>query len=281
MLSSLNYNTMTGLQLAVPYLSQHDNELYPGGTCNTTSIAMCMAFFGEPLVSQDGLQLEDHLTQYCLDNGLSRHSPGDLEVLAQRYGYRPRFSATATWEQVRTHLDSGKPCVVHGYFTASGHIIAIIGYTEKSLTVHDPWGEWWPNGYDTTISGEALSYSRQMMEDLCGPDSDGQLWIHFFDGKSSDKRVWKPGELGGLRLQDIYERKLTLPLAEVKKDIGLVKQIQICLMRFPQFNSGKPDGNWGPVTQKAFERFCFNFQMMSAGSIDAATAKVLIEGKYC
>ena len=271
---------MTGIQLAVPYLSQHDNELYPGGTCNVTSIAMCMVFFGEPSINQDGLQLEDQLTQYCLDNGLSRHSPGDLEVLAQQYGYRPQFSATATWEQVKIHLDSGKPCVVHGYFTASGHIIVIIGYSEKGWIVNDPWGEWCSDGYDTIVSGEALNYSHQMMSHLCGPDDDGQLWIHFFDGKSSDKRVWKPGELGGMRLQDIYDRKLTMSLAEVKEDIGLVKQIQICLTRFPQFQPGIPDGDWGPVTQQAFERFCFNFQMMSAGSIDRLTAKTLIEGKY-
>ena len=83
-----------------------------------------------------------------------------------------------------------------------------------------------------------------------------------------------------MRLQDIYDRKLTMSLAEVKEDIGLVKQIQICLTRFPQFQPGTPDGNWDPVTQQAFERFCFNFQMMSAVSIDRLTAKTLIEGKY-
>jgi len=118
------------------------------------------------------------------------------------------------------------------------------------------------------------------MSELCGPDGDGQLWIHFFDGKSDDKRVWKPGELGGLRLQDIYERKLVISLADVKKDAGLVKQVQTCLLRFPQFNPGKPDGSWGPITEKAFYEFAFNFQMPSGGSIDATTAKVLIEGKY-
>jgi hypothetical protein len=271
---------MAIVELKVPYLSQRDNEIAPGGTCNVTSIAMCMAFFGEPVLRETGEQLEDYLTRYCLDNGLSRHSPGDLEVLAQRHGYRPRFSAHSTWKQVKAHLDSGKPCVVHGWFTASGHIITITGYDENGWVVNDPWGEWWSSGYDTSASGKGLTYSYGMMSELCGPDGDGQLWIHFFDGPSEDKRVWKPGELGGLRLQDIYERKLVISLADIKKDIGLVKQIQICLSRFPQFQPGIPDGIWGPVTQRAFENFAFNFQMPSAGSIDATTAEVLIEGKY-
>jgi len=271
---------MTIVELKVPYLSQRDNQIAPGGTCNVTSIAMCMAFFGEPVLRETGEQLEDYLTRYCLDNGLSRHSPGDLEVLAQRHGYRPRFSAHSTWKQVKAHLDSGKPCVVHGWFTASGHIITITGYDENGWVVNDPWGEWWSSGYDTSASGKGLTYSYGMMSELCGPDGDGQLWIHFFDGPSEDKRVWKPGELGGLRLQDIYERKLVISLADIKKDIGLVKQIQICLSRFPQFQPGIPDGIWGPVTQRAFENFAFNFQMPSAGSIDATTAEVLIEGKY-
>ena len=272
---------MTILELKVPYLSQRDNFLHPGGTCNTTSIAMCMAYHGEPIKRPDGGQLEDYLTKYCLSNGLSRHSPGDLEVLAQRHGYRPKFSAYATWEQVKAHLHSGKPCIIHGYFTNYGHIITIIGYNEKGWIVHDPWGEWYRDGYDTGVSGKGLVYSYGMMSDLCGPDAEGQLWIHFFSGKckSEDKRIWQPGDLGGLRLQDIYERKLNLSLAEVKKDIGLVKQIQICLARFPQFQPGTPDGKWGPMTQKAFDNLAFAFQI-GAGAIDSKTAKILIEGKY-
>lgn len=273
---------MVRILVKTPYLSQRDNEQHRSGTCNTTSIAMGMGKEGEPLLRKTGEQLEDYLTRFCLDNGLSRHSPGDLEILAQKHGYRPRFTAYATWEQVKAWLRKGKICIVHGWFTAFGHILVITGYDEEKgcWIVHDPWGEWYPGGYDTSVSGEYLEYSYGMMSRLCGPDAEGQLWIHFFDGPSEDKRIWKPGELGGLRLQDIYERKLNLSLEEVKKDIGLVKQVQICLLRFPQFKPGKPDGNWGPITEKAFYEFAFNFQMMSGGSIDAITAKTLIEGKY-
>lgn len=265
--------------LNVPYFLQRDNLLYPSGTCNVTSVAMCMAFFQETALQLGNGQLEDYLTQYCLDNELSRHSPGDLVILAQRHGFRPRFDSRAKWDEVKKWIDSGKPCIVHGYFTNYGHILVITGYSEKGWIVHDPWGEWWPYGYDTSVSGEALTYSYKMMSDKCGPDANGELWIHFFDGSSEDKRVWKPGELGGWRLQDIYERKLQVSLADVKKDVGLIKQVQICLTRFPQFQPGTADGSWGPVTQKAFENLAHAFQL-GAGAIDSKTAKVLIEGKY-
>ena len=272
---------MARVLVKTPYLRQDNNLWYPGGTCNTTSVAMAMGKEGEPLLRKTGEQLEDYLTRYCLDNGLSRHSPGDLVILAQRHGYRPRFNAYATWEEVKEWLRQGKVCIVHGWFTPSGHILVIVGYDEEKgcWIVHDPWGEWYPSGYDTSASGEYLEYSFKMMSRLCGPDADGQLWIHFFDGPSNDKRVWKPGAQGGLRLQDIYERKLNIPITEVKQNIGLVKQIQICLARFPQFQPGAVDGSWGSVTQKAFENMAFAFQLgMSA--IDSKTAKILIEGKY-
>jgi len=267
--------------LKVPYLSQLNNLVRPTGTCNTTSVAMCFGFFGEPLLRPNGQQLEDYLTKYCLANGLSRHSPGDLVILAQKHGYRPRFDSRAKWDQVKAWLDGGKPCIVHGWFTAFGHILVIIGYNEKGWIVHDPYGEWYASGYDTSASGEGLTYSYGMMERLCGPDSNQELWIHFFDGPSNDKRVWKPGEFGGLRLQDIFEKNLTVSVDEVKKDRGLVKQIQICLTRFPHFQPGTPDGIWGPITQKAWENFVLSFQPLSGVLvINSAVAKVLIEGKY-
>lgn len=32
--------------LKVPYFSQLDNKYVPGGTCNVTSVAMCLAYRG-------------------------------------------------------------------------------------------------------------------------------------------------------------------------------------------------------------------------------------------
>ena len=169
--------TKTETRLNVPYLSQIDNINNPHGSCNVTSLAMCMGFYGRPLITAAGKQLEDELYEYCLDNGLSRHSPLDLAKVLQAYGYKDNFQPGAKWGEVKQWLAAGKPCIVHGWFTKSGHIIVIVGYNEQGWIVNDPYGEWFDWGYDTTISGKGLTYSYEMMQRLCGPDGD--LWMHY------------------------------------------------------------------------------------------------------
>jgi uncharacterized protein YvpB len=166
-----------GVVLKVPYLSQLDNELYPLGSCNTTSIAMALAYFGHPIRNTQGVQLEDELNQYCDRNGLDRHVPGDLAQIVKAFGYKDDFTPAARWADVKEWIDSGNPCVVHGWFTGSGHIICIIGYNSKGWVVNDPYGEWYSSGYDTTRSGAGLTYSYEMMQRICG--TDGDLWIHY------------------------------------------------------------------------------------------------------
>lgn len=167
--------------LKVPYLSQLDNALNPFGTCNVTSVAMCMAYFGHPVRNDQGQQLEDELNQYCLDHGLSRHSPTDLKKVLEAYGYKDKFQFDAKWQDAKTHLAAGNPLIAHGYFTKSGHIVTVIGYNTKGFVVNDPYGEWFSSGYDNSRSGAGLTYSYGMMERLCG--SDGDLWLHFVERK--------------------------------------------------------------------------------------------------
>jgi GH24 family phage-related lysozyme (muramidase) len=169
--------------LKIPYLSQLDNTRDPYSTCNVTSVAMCMAYFGRPVRNSRGEQLEDELDNYCFENHLSRHSPTDLARLAIAYGYHDEFQPDARWNDVKAWLAKGNPIIVHGYFTKSGHIIVIGGYNSKGWVVFDPYGEWYKSGYDRNdasnpTKGAGLTYSYGMMERLCG--SDGDLWIHYF-----------------------------------------------------------------------------------------------------
>lgn len=169
---------MNEVRLKVPYLSQLDNNYKPYGTCNTTSLAMCMAYFGHQKIDVNGVQLEDELTDYCFEHKLSRHSPYDLKVVLERYGYKDDFQEHATWDAVKKWLDAGKPCILHGYFTAFGHIVVIIGYNEEGFVINDPYGEYWEEGgYDTSVSGAGLTYSYKLLQRLCSPD--GKLFIHY------------------------------------------------------------------------------------------------------
>ena len=163
--------------LDVPYFSQRDNEFNPGGSCNVTSIAMCLNYLKIPQ-KKPSLQYEDELYEYALNKGYSRHSPGDLARIVRDYGAEDRFTDRGTIEDVIDWISKGNPCVTHGYFTTFGHIIAIVGYDEKSLIVHDPWGEFMDSSFSYSPgSGESLSYSFDLIRRRCIPD--GSFWVHF------------------------------------------------------------------------------------------------------
>jgi GH24 family phage-related lysozyme (muramidase)/uncharacterized protein YvpB len=176
--------------LPVPYLSQRDNSENPNGSCNVTCFAMMMGYFGIANRT-NAAQLEDELYRYMEGNGLSRHNPTDLRSMARAYGLIDDFNPTATIEQVKKHLSSGRPVITHGYFTSFGHIVAIIGYNDKGFIVHDPYGEWTSEGYDrndpngNNTKGKQLTYSYGLIERTCL--TDNQFWVHFVD-----REGWTP-----------------------------------------------------------------------------------------
>ena len=167
------------VKLDVPWFSQLDNSFEPLGTCNVTSVAMCLTYLG--LRPQSSQQLEDEFCLYCDNNGLDRHVPSDMARLISAYGYRDNFQNHATWDAVRQWLDAGNPAIVHGWFTEHGHIMTIIGYNDDGWIVNDPNGKWLEarGQYDTNASGAGRTYSYSAMETACGPDAGGELWVHF------------------------------------------------------------------------------------------------------
>ena len=164
------------IKLDVPYKSQLDNYYNPTGTCNVTSIAMCLEYLGIPRRDNIG-QFEDELYEYAIHNGLSRHSPYDLAKIVRAYGGKDNFKDNATIEEVKDWLAGGNPVVIHGYFTSFGHIIVLVGYNAFGFYVHDPYGEWFSSGYRTDLSGKYLQYSYNLIRTTCIPD--GSFWVHF------------------------------------------------------------------------------------------------------
>lgn len=114
--------------------------------------------------------------------GLDRHNPNDLAKAVEAYGALDKFRTNTTIDQVKDWLAQGNPAVTHGYFTSSGHVVFLIGYNPKGFIVHDPYGEWFPDGYKRNDSkndqrGKALTYSYRMIQSTCM--TDGQFWVHF------------------------------------------------------------------------------------------------------
>ena len=163
------------VELNVPYFSQRDNPRFDWSTCNVTSIAMVLYYYG--LRSKWGGQLEDELLQWCFDyagqGSQTDHSV--LSALIQAYGFNTSFSTTRNWADVRSELLNRRPVVLAGDFTASGHILTLIGYNSQGYIVQDPWGDAL-TGYSDT-EGRKLMYPYSYVNQVAGPD--GNVWAHF------------------------------------------------------------------------------------------------------
>jgi uncharacterized protein YvpB len=165
------------IELNVPYLSQLNNRFRPRATCNVTSLAMAMRYWGT--VGSTSGQLEDELYQWCVKNygPESQLENTVLVKLMRAYGFSADFRTDRTWADIRTELRLGRPVVVGGFFTAAGHIVCIIGFNSQGYWVNDPYGDA-ITGYRNAYGGRRF-YPRSYMEKMCSPEGDGHTWAHF------------------------------------------------------------------------------------------------------
>ena len=156
------------------YFHQLDNGTDPYGSCNVSSLAMALSELGVN-VTPDKL--------YARANQLGMHvgDPQTLVHLASEHGVTDLFTDRGTFAGMRKALDLKRNLILHGYWTGPGHIIAVDSYDANGLKVNDPYGEWFWDGYDTSVSGEGLHYSWNMIARLCSPESinnPSHIWFH-------------------------------------------------------------------------------------------------------
>lgn len=171
--------------LEVPYFSQRDNERSPGGTCNVTSYSMVLDYYHAPrkaVKDKQWEQREDELEAFIQANGKVRHSHEALAWAGRQYGLDCRFGMNRTWDEIRAEIRAGRPVIVSGQFTKSGHIIVIIGLRGNDFIVNDPWGNAL-TGYKNR-NGAGLVYDFDYMERTV-KDGKNSKWAHFIRPKAA------------------------------------------------------------------------------------------------
>lgn len=151
----------------LPYFYQYANALYPGSSCQNTSTAMVLALYGWKGRPDDiTRRFGKHQAQ----------SPAGLasvfNTLAAEAGLSRRLRAhtDGTVSAVRALLKAGKPVIVHGYFTGSGHVIVLSGFDGAAYTANDPAGRWnqaFKGGYpgaQGSTSGRKVRYGAAALE---------------------------------------------------------------------------------------------------------------------
>ena len=161
--------------ISVPYYYQYYNAYEPGSTCGLTSGAMLLRRWGKN-VTPDQLYLA-----YGKAQG---QSPGSLANLYRAYGLEATSTYSGTESAIKAHIDAGRPVVVHGYFTKSGHVVAFVGYDATGWVVNDPAGKWagctgcgYPNR--TSSNGRGVHYSYSSARAAIG--ASGAIWMSVAD----------------------------------------------------------------------------------------------------
>ncbi len=158
--------------IAAPYAYQYFNQHEPGATCGVTSASMVLRFWGKP-TSADQLYV-----QYGKSAG---QSPEGLVGLYQALGLTGRSTRAGSFAMIKRQLDAGRPVIVHGWFTAPGHILVVVGYNPRGFILNDPAGLWRgcvACGYDgsrTSTNGNGALYTYGQFRAAVG--ADGDIWL--------------------------------------------------------------------------------------------------------
>lgn len=179
---ALCIRAQTGSVSGVPYFYQYNNSINPGGSCQNTSIAMVIKFYGGTTETPDAIS--------GLFGTSQAQSPAGLQQVFNSEATYFGLSVTdiahtsGTFAGIHALIAAGKPVIVHGYFTGYGHVMVITGYNGSVYTCNDPAGQWSGTygygGYSQANATEGISitYNKTNFENAIGPD--GTVWYHEF-----------------------------------------------------------------------------------------------------
>lgn len=127
--------------LPVPFFDQKDNGPEGWRQCQTSSIAMCLAYLKVPGIHDDVDYLR-YVNKYGDTTLQSSHQQALNELKIPH-----RFRTDMNRDDLLSEIDKGFPVAIgvlhHGPVTApsgGGHYLVVRGYTKDHALVHDPFG---------------------------------------------------------------------------------------------------------------------------------------------
>jgi hypothetical protein len=125
-----------------PFFDQKDNGPQGWRQCQTSSIAMCLAYLKVPGI-RDDLDYLRVVQQFGDTTSQAAHQ----QALA-KLGVRARFRQNMTDGELQAEIKAGLPVAIgvlhHGSVSApsgGGHYVAVYGFDSTSWIVNDPYGE--------------------------------------------------------------------------------------------------------------------------------------------
>jgi len=174
-------NPLTGF----PWFPQLDNGPEGWRQCQTSSIAMCLAYLGVGNIKDDLDYL--HVVQHYGDTT----SQVSHQLALKALGVRARFVTNCSASQAQGEIKAGLPVamgILHkGHVSrpaGGGHWITVYGFDARNFVVMDPYGEldlvngtWVRTGGS---SGKGLRYSYRNFNPRWQPEGAGSGWAWLF-----------------------------------------------------------------------------------------------------
>ena len=162
----------------VPYFYQYNNHCFPDSTCQNTSIAMLLKYYGWP---GNPDQITKKFGRRKAQNAKGFSKVFNYYALNYNLDVRIKNDVNVDSVYIKKLLKEGKPVVVHGKFTSSGHIIVLVGFDQDYYYANDPAGKWnqeYNGNYKqrTSTNGKYIKYKKEKL--LKAMQREYGLWIH-------------------------------------------------------------------------------------------------------
>jgi hypothetical protein len=204
------------------YCTQINNRLIPYESCNTTAAIMALDAARIDYPRRDGIQPEDDLTALLLTDE-AWHRFDNVYPWGRKNGLKPQnispmlawginkfvgkqvdaFVKSATLQHMIWHLLNGRPLIMSGSFTKSGHFVAVMGFRTRQhreyimsatgvdlcrieyIIVDDPYGNY-HTGYKDH-RGNNVQFNLQDFNRLTNESNrDGHKWMHIISEAEDD-----------------------------------------------------------------------------------------------